>query len=229
MIRNTLLVLLLLLQILLHPSLSLLQSSLLSSGSWWRSPPPMAHSFYPPCHWRLWILLATTLSTGTFRHLCQLLLEWYGIWQAHRIRIDPSTDHSSLFSCRYNKQPPRCLPYMANLCFVCFGDSDGFPQTCCDREMLERHRRRQCGNGAMSICYNTHTSMIASMNVREDEWMDFRTCACMCVTDAWIHVKKNDQIYTPLMTKTKYYMSISICQKMQIWSNMKTRMGHISI
>lgn len=37
-------------------------------------------------------------------------------------------------------------PIIANLyLYVCFGDSDGFPQTCCDREMLERHRRRQCG------------------------------------------------------------------------------------
>ena len=75
----------------------------------------MAHSFYPPWKWRLWILLATTLSTRTFRHLCQLLLEWYGTGQAHRVRMNISTYHSSLFSCGYKKQPPGYSPYYRQL------------------------------------------------------------------------------------------------------------------
>ena len=168
-------ILLLLLPILPHPSSSLPQSSLLSSGSWWRSPPPMAHSFYPPWHWCLWILLATTLSTWTFRHLCQLLLEWYGIWQAHRIRIYKylySTYRSSLFSCRSttNSLFIVCL-MMANLYLYVLR---GSCQNCCDREMLQCHRHLQCGNGAMYTCRNTHIHLWSQawMYVRMDEWMD---------------------------------------------------------
>ncbi len=214
-------ILLLLLPILPHPSSSLPQSSLLSSGSWWRSPPPMTHSFYPPWHWCLWILLATTLSTWTFRHLCQLLLEWYGIWQAHRIRIYKylySTYRSSLFSHAGQQQTASSLFALWWL-YVLRGSC----QNCCDREMLQCHRHLQCGNGAMYTCHNTHTSMIASMNIRTDGWlngwlngwmngwmdgwmhacMHFRTCACMYV---WMH----GFMY-------KMHLNVSVCMHVYIY------------